>query len=163
MTSGYTRKYDWDEPDDEATVFVAQSFLVRPTDPHKNPLPHGKCRLVADKDRVFECDDDGVAKIPLRDSNQESVELEWEPQEAEGNDAGHRFYWHGTFKTGISSADDAPCAQRLAHLGFRGNTLEEQVKAYQLHFNQEPTGRLADIRTELTNWHDGGTYPGSER
>jgi hypothetical protein len=182
----YIRRYDWEENDIDATVYLSPYLRVRVTDPDKNPLPHAKCRLAGDEETVYDCDENGVAKIPLKDGNQDTLDIEWEPgdaasapvgggadnaaADAEGSGAGdasgetakRRFYWSSTFRTDIDSMDDEKCSQRLTHLGFCGESLEEQVKAYQNHYDQEPTGNLGDIRDELVKWHDGGTYPGQE-
>jgi hypothetical protein len=156
----FARRYYWEEPDDEATVFVARYLRVRPTDPDKNPLPHGRCRLAGDNSRIFNCDDKGVALIPIPSGNQMTIDLEWEPQEPDQNADGRSFYYRSTFRIDIRSKDDGACGRRLTHLGFLGATLAEQVSAYQTYFGRTPTGDLNDIRQELVEWHDGGNYPG---
>ena len=160
MSDSYTRIYDWSEDDTKATVYLSRRLRVRLTDLDKNPLPYAKCRFVDNKEMIFESDERGIVMIPLNDTNQRTVELEWEPAEAEGTDDENRFFWRNVFQTDIESIDDAQCVKRLANLGFSGGSLPKQVAAYQSYFGQEATGEINDIQSEVVQWHDGGDYPG---
>ena len=157
----FTRGYDWDGDEKPAAmVFLKSTLRIRLTDPGKNPLPHAKCRVVSDPETIYECDDDGVVEMPVRDGTQSSLDLEWGPGETTG-EAGD-FCWQGTFRLDVASADDEACRARLAHLGFDGSTLQTQVSAYQSHFGTEATGDISDIREQLIDWHDGGDRPARE-
>jgi hypothetical protein len=158
MARGYVRRFDWDEDDTEATIYLSTRLRVRLTDLDRNPLPHARCRVIGDEETIYEGDQDGVVKIPLA-PNCESVELEWEPQQAGESEDDDRFMWSHVCWVGIESMDDEMCAERLTHLGFDGASLEEQVEAYQRYFGEEPTGKVSDIRDELVEWHDAGTRP----
>jgi hypothetical protein len=158
-TGTYIQWHDWDEDDNNATVYLSQSLLIRLTDPDKNPLPFARCRIAGDEETIITCDENGIAKIPISDGNQTSIDLEWEPQNAEQTDSENRFYWLNTFQLAVTTINDEECETRLTHLGFYG-TLTEQVNTYQTFFSREPTGDINDIRDEMVKWHDGGNYPG---
>lgn len=106
-------------------------------------------------DAVSGADEFGIAKISISDGNQKSIDLEWEPQNAEQTDPENRFYWLNTFQLAVSTINDEECATRLTHLGFCGDTLTEQVNTYQTFFAKDPTGDIKDIRDEMVEWHDG--------
>lgn len=156
----YTRRYDWEEDDRDATVYLSRYLRVRLTGSDKNPLPRGKCRIAGDEGTIFQCDNKGVVKIPLTNWNQTSIDLQWEPEDAENKDPADRFFFQNTFKIAITSIDDDVCRDRLTNLGFFGNSLKEQVNAYQHYFGRTQTGNLNDIRDEMVRWHDGGEIPG---
>jgi hypothetical protein len=154
----FNRECDWDGDEKSAAmVYLSRKVRIRLTDLDRNPVPHARCRTKDDPDTIYEGDDDGVVEISLRDSGQTSVDLEWELPESEGED--ERFYWSATFRLDIESKDDPICQARLENLGFPGDTLEDQVAAYQAYFDREPGGELADVRDELVDWHDGGECP----
>ena len=45
--------------------------------------------------------------------------------------------------------------QRLHNLGYNvWQTLEENVRAFQLTYKQPLTGKLSDIKSDLWCWHD---------
>jgi hypothetical protein len=154
----YIRRYDWHVDDREATVYLSRSFRVRITDTAMNPIPFAKCRIADNPEVVFECDENGIARIPADQVGPTGVVLEWGP--ADADDEEKRFCWSRSIQGGIQSTDDDDCRTRLDHLGFHGEELSDQVAAYQTQFQQEVTGNLADIREDLAGWHDGGTYPG---
>ena len=160
LAGSYSQWHDWDEDDKGAAVYLSQHLRIRLTDPDKNPLPYAQCRVAGDKETIITCDEFGIAKIPISDGNQKSIDLEWEPQYAEQTDPENRFYWLNTFQLAVSTINDEECATRLTHLGFCGDTLTEQVNTYQTFFAKDPTGDLKDIRDEMVEWHDGGNYPG---
>ncbi|HMA65315.1 MAG TPA: hypothetical protein VKO63_08955, partial [Chitinispirillaceae bacterium] len=146
--------------DKDAMVYLSRSLLIRLTDQNKNPLPLAKCRIIGDADTIIECDENGVAHLPVPSGNPKGIDLEWEPQDAARNDAANRFYFKGSFDLNVTSKNDEQCTTRLTNLGFIGDTLAEQVNAYQSCFGRVPTGTLNDIRNEMVEWHDGGNYPG---
>jgi hypothetical protein len=158
---GFIRGYDWEgEEKPEAMVFLAAKLRIRLTDPQKNPVARGKCRVAEDPTTMYDCDADGVAEIPLQDRTQKTLELEWEGPEAGSGNATERFPWSNSFEVDIQSAQDGDCGKRLTHLGFYGDTLTGQVLDYQDHFGLQASGKIGDIRTGLVAWHDGGGPPG---
>jgi hypothetical protein len=156
----FTRGFGWDENEDgEATgakAYLACNYRIRLTDSRKDPLPFAKCRIEGAPDKVFTCDEHGIVEIPIEDRGLESLMLEWESAQA---DPSGTFPWKNRFDVSIRSAEDEACRKRLTHLGYPGDTLPDQVTAYQTHFGMEPTGKIDDIREELMDWHEGGTYP----
>jgi hypothetical protein len=160
----FARGFGWDDEVVEegadatgAKAYLACNYRIRLTDTRKNPLPFAKCRIEGAPDKLFACDEHGIAEIPIEDRSLESLTLEWEAAEA---DPAGKFPWKNRFDVGIRSAEDEACRKRLTHLGYAGDTLADQVLAYQTHFGMEATGAIGDIRDELMDWHEGGTYPG---
>jgi hypothetical protein len=160
----YWRRYDWDGDGDvddkDAVVYLAQHVLIRLTDTNKDPVPKAKCRIIGDEATVYECDEDGVAHIPVSDWSIKGLDLEWERHGAETNDPSNRYYWKNSFDLNVCDRNDDACRNRLTNLGFTGGTLAEQVNAYQKYFGRSTPSHIDKIRTEMADWHDGGTYPG---
>jgi hypothetical protein len=150
----YTQQFDWSEEDSDATVYLTRSIRIRLTDTDKKPLPNAKCRCADAPETIYTADRDGIVCIPI--PNTTSVDLEWEAEDAEQAVGGNRFCWRCTFNCTISSVDDPMCSTRLDHLGFEGETLADQVVAFQSFYNRPVTGDINDIRNELVEWHDGG-------
>ncbi len=189
MGDKLVRKFAWEENDKEATIFLSPYLRVRVSDPYRNPLPNAQCRIVGNTDEIYDCDENGIAKIPLKNINGQKIDIEWgvppsaltdtgaitednfEPESKSVdvtnvedtdeplNETDDYFYWNTTCNFNINSMDNEMCRQRLANLGFSGETLEEQVTAYQIYYFMEQTGNICDIRNELIQWHDGGDYP----
>lgn len=156
----FTRGYEWEgEEQAEAMVYLTRKVRIRLTDPEKKPLANGRCRITDEPETVYQCDENGVAEIPVSDSSQSYIDLEWEPVNAADNGGAEPFCWNGMFQLNAGYADDQSCEIRLANLGFGGDTLADQVKAYQTYFNRTATGDPGDIRDELMNWHEGGDRP----
>jgi len=154
-------EYDWEGEDKPAAmVFLTNKLRIRLTDPRKRPIPNGKCRVATDQATIYACDADGIVEIPLRDRGQTSLDLEWGSDDTATPDGGNPFPWSNTFSFPIRSAEDDVCAKRLYHLGFLGDALPDQVRAYQNYFGLPATGLLGDIRDKLVDWHDGGEMPG---
>jgi hypothetical protein len=157
---GYIRGFDWEGEDKAAAmVYLTPKLRIRLTDPDRRPLSGGKCRVAGNPDEVFDCDANGIAEIPLYDRSRKTIGLEWEEADSASLPPAERFPWCGIFDVEIRSAQDEDCAKRLAHLGFDGATLAEQVREYQKHFGLQVSGKIADIRDALMHWHDGGERP----
>ncbi len=158
----FARGYGWEDGEavegaTGAMAYLACNYRIRLTDARKDPLPFAKCRIEGAPDKVFTCDEHGIAEIPIEDRSLASLNLEWEA--ADANPAGN-YPWKNRFDVAVRSAEDEDCRRRLTHLGYAGDTLSDQVMAYQTHFGLDPTGKIDDIRGDLMDWHEGGTYPG---
>jgi len=155
----YWQSSDWDGDGDvdadDAMVYLSRHLFIRLTDLSKNPLPNAKCRIIGDTETIFECDEKGVAHIPVPKGNPPGIDLEWEPKGAT-----NQYQLKSSFHLHVDTKNDDACLTRLNNLGFYGSGQAEQVNAYQLYFDQMPTGILNDIRDEMVAWHDGGYYPG---
>lgn len=152
---GYVRGYEGEGgAKSGAMVFLAANLRIRLTDPQRNPVPGGRCRMPGNPGAVYTCDGAGIVEIPLEDRSRKIIDLEWEGPAGSGE-----FAWSNSFEVDILSSRDEDCGLRLTHLGFPGEDLPGQVSGYQGHFGREPTGRLSDIRDELVRWHDGGGPP----
>ena len=156
----FRRRYDWTGNEkNTAMVYLERSVRVRLTDRNKVPVANGRCRIVDHPETIYQLDEKGIANIPVTNSWQKELRLEWENKEAEVKLEEDRFCFRGTFYLDeVYDASDSACAVRLEHLGFYGN-LAEQVTAFQSFFAQTPTGHLPDIRNVLVDWHDGGSPP----
>jgi hypothetical protein len=158
----FVRGYDWEGDEKPAAmVFLTSKLRIRLTDPEKNPVANGRCRVTGEPETIYACDEHGIAEIPLRDRTLKSILIEWESGEAGSQEDSERFPWSNAFEVDIRSAQDADCERRLAHLGFFGDSLSVRVTAYQNHLDLPATGKIADIRDQLVAWHDGGDHPGS--
>jgi hypothetical protein len=155
-TSGqFVQGHDW--PGDEkpaAMVFLATKYRIRLTDPERNPIQGGRCRVASEPDTVYPCDENGIAEIPIKNRSIKTLELEWE-----GDGDVEPFPWSNTFDAEIPTAQTGDCEKRLTHLGFEGESLSEKVFGYQGFFGLPATGKLDDIQKDMVFWHDGGTYP----
>jgi len=161
--SFFTRLFDWligdDDDEEEATVFLSRTLRVRLTDPERNLLPGGRCRIVGES-TVYDLDGEGIAEIPLPGWCPSTIDVEWEPYDAASDPSGARFYWETTLDVSVMSASDEACQQRLDNLGFCGPSLSERVTAYETFLGFGATGLLASIKNDLLAWHD-GQAPGS--
>lgn len=137
---------------DAAIVFLTSKLRVRLTDPDKNPVAGGRCRVAGAPDVVYDLDGDGIADIPLKDRSQKTLELEWGPPD--GGD--EPFPWSNVFDADIRTAGDDDCSKRLTHLGFLGETLPEQVDAYLDFLGLDPTGDIGPYRSDIVLLHDDG-------
>lgn len=50
--------------------------------------------------------------------------------------------------------------QRLRNIGHLYDTLEQQVRSYQVEMGRDESGAASDVESEVRNWHDGGPTPG---
>ncbi len=127
---------------------------VRLTGPDLQPIPHAPCRLRARRHVVLHADEGGWVNFEL-ESGDASTILEWDTPAFPD-----RFgYCRALDAAEPGGTDDEAGMRRLRHLSSVGDTLEELVSDYQSSFQQKVTGRIADIRDQLTKWHDGGPKP----
>jgi hypothetical protein len=152
---------DWAGEEEAPTVCLGRSLRVRLTDPDRNLIPGGLCRIVGES-KLYELDAESIADIPLPAWNLSTLDLEWEPAEAQQNGEGDRFYWQATVDLSVRCMSEDACVQRLENLGFCGNGLSERVSAYETFLGRACSGSLAGIEQELVAWHDGRAPGGAD-
>jgi hypothetical protein len=128
-------------------------LLVRLCGATQQPLPGGRCLHDTD---ILTADSDGYVEIPRK--RRQQILLRWNPADVPAGS--NWMYECELFST--PSQNENGSKQRLHNLGYSiSNPLEDNVRAYQVDFDHEPTGNLDDIRIELHAWHDGGPSPAS--
>ncbi len=113
------------------------------------------CRTSLDSSQIRQADADGWIELETDAAKPLAVEWDW-PAFPD------RFRYRQVIAA-FPAEDESETAlqQRLRHLGFYGESLEDLVVDYQFFFGQEPTGDPNDIKDSLSKWHDGGPRPSS--
>ncbi|MGE5670147.1 MAG: hypothetical protein ACM31E_01805 [Fibrobacterota bacterium] len=153
-----TRRLFWESAEKDAMAYLNGDVRIRLTDPDKNPVAKARCRNADAPDDTYTADDNGIVTISIKDNWQEKLLLQWGADGVGGNP----FCWMGVFDLMLPDFTEEQAFKTcLTHLGFPGESLNEQVTAYQTYFNQAITGDISSIKDELTQWHFGGTCPGT--
>lgn len=115
------------------------------------PMPMARCRLADAVDRVFRADQDGVVTLPAP-MGKEIIEIEWRPDRLEEIDDDEGFFLQQSFRVDFAGEDDQSVANRLANLGFEGDSLDERLANYQKRFSGAEAGDFVAVRAELSEW-----------
>jgi hypothetical protein len=128
---------------------------LRLCDYEKDPVGNAPFRVLhGDSVREGEAGPDGFITL-LALKRPEAVKVEWTKPDL-ADDPNYPFR-RSLF---VDVGDDDPSDdKRLHNLGYVNADRTENVKAYQVDFGHPVTGKLADIRVELREFHDGGPRP----
>jgi len=126
-----------------------------------NPMPSARCRISDSEDAtVYISNEKGGVAIPLP-SDEDVVVVEWEPQDAESDDGGERFYMRQAVFVNVESSDDNDVSHRFMNLGFYGNNVDEQRENFKKFCAGTPNDAGAAY-AQYQEWIDNGQSPDSQ-
>lgn len=127
-------------------------LIIRVFDPFTVHLPDAPCRITLGG-KVFKknADADGFVTQEISGTPEECV-VEWGAVE----DAPGSYLYSRTIFLHMQGLEgDEEVRRRLHNLGYSyGETLSDNVKAFQADFGFPQTGQPADVKSTLRDWHD---------